>query len=139
MMENGSRLASLATSALRAAFPEVPFQYRESARVFANLPGPCAQLSPLEISDDGDEITAFLGAVTHAHVGCYDDELSAEQREERIVRDLVAFVRDLLDDRIVATTALGGRLGGWRRIEIGEPLPSGGRIWQRYVWSGPLL
>ena len=131
-------LAPLANAALRSAFPEVPFVSADPPDPVATLDGPCAELSPMQVCDDGDEITVHLGTTTHAHLACHDDALSDAERERQTVEDMVAFVRDLFADRIVATTGLGGRIGGWRRIAADEAVPRNGRVWRRYVWSRPL-
>jgi hypothetical protein len=51
------------TQALRAAFPDVLFDYALPPDPVAKLEGPCAEMSPLLICDDGDEATIYLGEV----------------------------------------------------------------------------
>ena len=60
-------LATHITEALRSAFPEVAFVLFSAPDPVATLDGPCADLSPLQIFDDGDEAIIYLGTVTHVH------------------------------------------------------------------------
>src|SRR5687768_3456956 len=109
-------LATHIVTALSSAFPERAFIISSPPDPVATLDGPCGELSPLQICDDGDEATIYLGAITHGHFGCYEDGISGDERHRQIAENVVDFVRDLLSDRIVASSSLGGRIGGWRRL-----------------------
>lgn len=124
--------------ALCAAFPALPFVFDEPPTPVATLAAPSPALDPLQICDDGDEAIVYLGNVTHAHLGCHDEALSEEAKQQQIAADVVQFVRDLFADRIVASSTLGGRIGGWRTLAPGEALPGPSMLSSRYVWSRPL-
>ncbi|MES2468005.1 MAG: hypothetical protein V4675_11935 [Verrucomicrobiota bacterium] len=131
-------LAFHITEALRSAFPEVPFILSSPPDPVATLDGPCAELSPLQICDDGDEATIYLGTTTHGHLGCYDEGLSEDQKHRQIADDVIDFVRDVFSDRIVASSSLGGRIGGWRRLCPEDDTPGPSMFKRQYVWSRPL-
>lgn len=88
-------LATHITEALHSAFPEVAFVLSCPPGPVATLDGPCAELSPLQIFDDGDEATIYLGTITHGHLGCYDEGISEDKRHKQIADDVIDFVRDL--------------------------------------------
>jgi hypothetical protein len=102
------------------------------------LEAPCDELSPLQICDDGDEATIYLGTITHGHFGCYDNGISEEQRHQHIAEEVVDFVWDLISDGIVASSSLGGRVGGWRRLSPDTGIPKPSMLKQQYLWSRPL-
>jgi len=122
------------TQALKTAFPEIPFVFSSPPDPAASLVGPC-ELSPLQICDDGEEASIYLGGITHGHLGCYDDDLTEDERLRKIADDVTDFVRDLLSDRIVAMSLLGGLAGGWRRLSADEALPARSIMKRQFVWS----
>ena len=126
------------TQALKTEFPEVPFVFPSPPDPIASLLGPCKEFSPLQICDDGDEATIYLGTITHGHLGCYDDDLTEDDKQRRIADDVTDFVRDLLSDRIVAMSMLGGVAGGWRRLSADEALPAHSILKRQFVWSHAL-
>jgi hypothetical protein len=133
-------LAERIRIALQTEFPEVPFRFGVSDSV-ASLDSPSSEVGTLDICDDGDEATIYLGSITHAHLGCYDDTLSEEQRADRVTEDVVSFIRALLADRVVGFRALGGMVGGYRMLSHDETKPDRSRfrpLSRLYLWSGPL-
>lgn len=85
------------------------------------------------VSDDGDEVIIFLGNFTHTHFSCYD-ELSIDEKEKRIAKDVAGFFEKLFDDRIL----VWGKdivMGGWE--ELKEKHSTRKTIFKRHVWSGP--
>ena len=81
--------------ALRERFPERSFKFLKDNDPFATLETPWPPLGRLEISDDDDEVTVYLTEVAHGHFGCYDDNLSLDQKERRIAQDVVDFLSAL--------------------------------------------
>ena len=125
-------------TALSSAFPEIAFILSSPPDPVATLDGPCAELSPLQICDDGDEATVYLGEITHGHFGCYGNGITVDESHRQITEDVIDFVRDLLSDRIVASSSLGGRIGGWRRLSPEDHTPGPCMFKRQYVWSRPL-
>jgi hypothetical protein len=126
------------TQALKTRLPEVPFVFSCPPDPTASLFGPCEELSPLQICDDDDEATIYLGTISHGHFGCYEEGITEDERHQLIAEDVADFVRDLLSNRIVAMSTLGGRVGGWRRLSADEVSPSPSVLKRQYVWSHPI-
>lgn len=74
-------------------------------------------LENIEIHDDGDELTLYLGKFTHLHISNYDDQLNEEQKAQEIVRDTVAFLSDVFDDEVVFW---GSHRGGGGTYRLGH-------------------
>jgi hypothetical protein len=129
-------LANHLVQTLKSAFPELPFVFAEPPEAVATLTGPCEEMSPLKIFDDGDEATIWVGTITHSHFGNYEEGVTEDWRHQYIAENVVKFIRDLLADRVVAMSTLGGLVGGWRRLEMGEALPERSRWKKQYLWSG---
>ena len=123
---------------LRERFPEHPFEFREEPQPFATLDAPCSGIGRLELCDDGDEVTVYLTELTHGHFGCYEDDLSEEEKEKVIASDVADFLGALFADRVVAFRVLGGLAGGWRLLDDGEALPAPSKIKSQFVWSHPI-
>ena len=108
---------------------------------------PCAvfpaihpDVGTISICDDGDELTVHAGNYTHTHFSNYDDELTEEQKAEKISDEVIEFLKDLFSDKIVLYRSYG-IFGGWYPREENEKKESKGIFNNRrkeYVWSGPL-
>ena len=124
---------------LKSAFPEKTFRFSQPPEPVASLPSPCKALGGLEICDDGHEATVYLTEATHSHFGCYEDQLSIGQKEERISCDVIAFLKALFADRVVVWCFAGGIAGGWRVLQPGEALPKRSHVRRQFVWSRELI
>jgi hypothetical protein len=113
------------------------------AVVFGVPPAACATFAAahpavgdIQIFDDGSEVTLMAGRFTHDHFSDFDSK-SAEEAENNIVDDVVAFLDRLFADQVVLWGSHRGR-GGWYirgAKEVREAVRSNGPL---YVWSGPL-
>lgn len=123
--------------ALASRFPDRFFVIGTFPDADVTLPFPYEKIGPLEISDDGDEVTVFIGEVTHGHFGCYEESYSEEEMHRQIVENVMDFLDDLFADRVVLFRALGGRTGGWRTL-ASDQQPK--RFWfgEQFLWSRPL-
>jgi hypothetical protein len=92
-------------------------------------------IGDLIIADDVDEITVYLGSLTHSHFSCYEP-ISEEEKVQIIVANVISFLDDLFADHILMWIAEDSTRGGWRRLESGELRPEPNA--RNYVWSGPL-
>lgn len=88
------------------------------------------------IEAEENEITVFIGSITHGHFGSYEDNLSDEEHAAVIASDVVEFLVDLFDDKILLFTSFWG--GGWSKVENGfeDNFLPGRRTW--FNWSGPI-
>ena len=129
-------------AAFEPRFPDRGMRLERSAiapdRTFPDIVFPARHphVGDLVISDDGDEATVYIGAITHSHFGSYDESLSAERAAERIAADVADFIELLFADRVLLWKAFGA--GGWHRVE--KPATVSPRSWFRkwFVWSRPL-
>jgi hypothetical protein len=105
-------------------------------------PEPCAafpaahpEVGNIEICDDGDELTVYVGELSHGHFSNYDDNLTADQKAEIIAEKVAEFLEDLFADRIVIWRSFGGS-GGWYHVGhagLAKIIPK-----TKFVWSGPM-
>jgi hypothetical protein len=124
---------------LTAAFPDARFNTDGKGEALAVVPAKHPEVGDVLICDDGDELTVYIGEITHRHFGNYDEHLSPEERAARIATAVVNFLRDFFLDQI-ELFANGVFVGGFRvrsnrrrgwlsRFFFGR---------KTYLWSGPL-
>ncbi len=105
------------------------------------MPARCPEVGDLVVAFDNEEITVFVGDLTHCHFtpGAAGNPEAVDQVGE-CVREAVDFVRGVLGDRWVIWSYPNGAGGCY---EIGEeenpmadaPLP--GEDARSFLWSGP--
>jgi hypothetical protein len=105
------------------------------------IPARCPEVGDLVIAFDNDEITVFLGNLTHCHfTPGAGGNLEAPDREGECVRVAVDFVRAVLHDRMVMWRYPNGA-GGCYRIEDEDnrmaDTPLKGEEVASFLWSGP--
>src|SRR5262245_30634727 len=104
--------------ALKTTFPKLPFEYSGDGNVIASFPMPNG-VGSLRICDDGDEITLFLGDITHCHFS--QDYLGDGKYspEPEVCNAAIQYLKDLISDRVLFYHARDrGRDGS-------GPLPAG--------------
>jgi hypothetical protein len=74
-----------------------------------------------------------VGELTHGHFASYDDTVSRDANEARIVASVVEFLEAVFADRVEFFTS--GRMGGWRKL--GSSSLPGDPAEHVLVWSGP--
>lgn len=123
--------------ALQARFPDRNVQRgRDSAEV-AFVPSAHPGFGDLSITMDSEEITVFVGNITHCHFE-YDASLADDPaRTVAMPEALLRFLAELFSDRRVVWKAFGPLVGGSYLRRDAEPVRSG-LIVRRFVWSGPL-
>src|ERR1043165_4758044 len=107
---------------LKQSFPDQAFVFNKPPKPDVSLKSPCQALGEMDISDDGDEITIYF-TLTHGHFNCDEESLTVEQREQKIVDDVIAFLEALFKDRVVIWGLPGYVAGGWRVLQAGETAP----------------
>ena len=107
-----------------------------ASRDFASFEAKHPEVGNVVIEDDGTELTVSVGNIHHGYFGSYEVNLSDEEREAAIARDIVEFLTDLFDDKYLLYKSRWG--GGWRRVEEGfkRTMLPGKKSW--YKWSGPV-
>lgn len=125
---------------LQTEAPEIVFHRGDGGTRLGSelfLQAPNSAVGELHITDEGDELTAFIGGM-HGHWGCYEQGLSEAERREHIAREMLQFIRDVVSDRIefYGSKASGGlrKVGSKPRSFLSKLLH--GR--QTHTWSGPV-
>lgn len=124
---------------LQARLPAATFERSTASDAIVVFPAKHSDVGNLEVYDDGDELTVYVGSFTHVHFNNYDEGLTEAERAERIAGDVVGFVEDILADRIEFYGSHHG--GGGCRYRDEQPpgllsMLAHGK--KKYVWSGPI-
>ena len=117
---------------LRARFPDRAFAPGSQPDRAVVYPAQHPEVGAIEIMDDGDELTIYLGTFTHCHMSNYDDAPEEEKAKE-IVESTVAFLGEIFGDRVVFWGSHKDG-GGTCHVSIPNRYPAGQRL---FVWSGP--
>ena len=132
-----SKLGDAAKAAVRENFPDIQARYDE-------LPAPIVTIQPthpdfgaIEILDADQEITVTCGNFTHVHLDNYDEGISTQERERRIVARLVSFLADVFSDRMEFWGSHRG-MGGCRARGSQGAVSRALVGTTAFVWSGPL-
>lgn len=87
-------------------------------------------------------VEVAIGEIIRDSFKSYDTHLPVRERERRLTRDVVRFLGELFDDRLLfwRSTDPAERCGWRERGEAGhsDPLVLDDRTYVVYVWSGPL-
>lgn len=107
----------------------------QEGRTFAAIEPPWPGFGRLVVHDDRIEITVGLGEFTHVHFDCWEDGLEDAERVRRICAEVVAFIADVLDDKLEVWVSdrAGGCHETGRPSELSRDYPDA----RRGVWSGP--
>lgn len=125
-------MRSLATS-----FPTAHFTIHEDTNRVASLPMPNGQ-GELSIHDDGDELTFFLGDITHCH---FSQEYLGDGKyspEAEVIKNAIDYLRDLLADKVVFYRARNGGGDGSIQCPSEEQLSKVLADCNCFVWTKPL-
>ena len=131
-----SDLSKQTKKALQHRFPHSAVTYDEG-------PGPIATIAPIypefgvvEVIEGADELTVNCGNFTHVHLSNYDEGISPEERNQRVVASLIDFLSDVFADRIEFWGSHRG-IGGCRRRESQDPGLEFESKGATFTWSGP--
>jgi hypothetical protein len=125
-------------------FPNLAWTLSQDSRVLT-IQSPCQEVGSVEIQDDDDELTVFVGNFTHWHVGCYEENFSALDKTEYIATNVAEFLTDLFNDKIVMWGSHSGGGGFYNRDEAPRKSKKGwfgfGEVKDdknEWVWTGKL-
>ena len=121
---------------LRSRFPNTKFTIIEGRFRELRIDAPHQGLDFVTVGYDGEEATVCVGELTHGHFNPYDKSLSEEARVRWVCGEVMAFLADLMGDRVVVWSSGPQRSGGWTMLEPGitPSLPKGVSA---HLWSGP--
>jgi hypothetical protein len=132
-----TKLLETFTEELRARIPGQEFSINEEEYV-VSIPARNADVGPIEIQGDEDELVVFVGNFTHWHAGCHEEALSEQEKARDIANQVVEFLEELFSDQIVmwGSHKYGG---GFHRIKDKPNSKSWfgfGKLHKEWVWSG---
>jgi hypothetical protein len=115
---------------MRSQFPALQFS-SDDERKLISIPPVCNEVGSIDIQDDYDELTIFVGNFTHWHCGYFDEKSGNLDEVKEIVSEVAEYLQDMFNDKIFMWgSAMKG--GGTELIEENfKPNKQG------YVWSGP--
>jgi hypothetical protein len=123
--------------ALKTAFPAAPFEYSGQGNLVASLPIP-NRIGDLKLCDDGDEITVFLGDVTHCHFSqdyLGDGKYSSEPE---VCDAVIQYLTDLFSERVFFYHARDRRRDGSGPVPPPDELEEIKKDCRCFVWSRAL-
>jgi len=127
-----------------ALIPMLQQRYSNKELTVGDPPGPIATFPPkhlcvgaLEICDDGDEATIYIGKITHGHFNPYNAELSQEEIDNQVTEDVIDFLEDVFANRILLWKSKIRGSGGWQHLDYVERPVALDSDSEYYVWSGP--
>jgi len=89
------------------------------------------------LEEDGDEVTIFVGDITHGHFGSYESSLSLKQDHEEIVaQSVVSFLIDLFADKYFLKQSRW--YGSWIRCDKVKETDMLSPKVRWFKWSGPI-
>jgi hypothetical protein len=120
---------------LKSEFPSLHFAVDEE-KYLVVIPPIHKEYGNIEIEDDGDEFIVMVGKFTHWHAGCYREDFSERERAEAISDDVIDFLREIFDDKIVTWGSHNGG-GGFMSRDALQSDGSELEKHQKWFWSGP--
>lgn len=122
---------------LASSFPREDFQFHDEANRIASILMPNGR-GELVIHGDGDEITYFLGDITHCH---FSQEYLGDGKyssETEVIEEAIDYLQDLLSDQVVFYRARSGGRDGSIQCPSEEQLAKVLADCNCFVWSKPL-
>lgn len=124
---------------LKANYPNLQFSVSEKEK-HITIPAKSNEVGDITIYDDAHELTVGVGNFTHWHASCYEETLSEKEKADLIVSEVIDFLTDLFNEKIVmwGSNESGG---GFYNIEgnLNEqdaPLEPEKEL--KYVWLGKI-
>ena len=132
-------LLTVMTKELKVNFPNLQFSVNEKEK-YITIPAKSNEVGNVTIYDDSHELTVGVGDFTHWHASCYEDSLNEKEKTNFIVAEVIEFLTDLFNEKIVmwGSTETGG---GFYNIEGNlseQDAPLEPENEEKYVWSGKI-
>lgn len=117
-------------SELQSQFPLLKFS-SDDEKKFISIPPVCSEVGSIDIQDDYDELTVFVGNFTHWHCGYFDEKMGNPDEVNKIVSEVSECLQNIFNDNVFMwSSAMKG--GGYELIDDNFKTNK-----QGYVWSGP--
>jgi len=115
---------------IESKFPFLQF-CSDSKKKLISIPSACSEVGTIDIQDDYDELTIFVGNFTHWHCGYFNVSTDNLDKVNEIVSEVADYLDKMFNDLIFMWgNAMNG--GGTELIEENFKANKRG-----YVWSGP--
>jgi hypothetical protein len=124
-------------AAVRVNFPDSTVSYGESPEPIVTIAPMHPDFGTIEVIDDECELTVACGNFTHVHMSNYDEGISPEEREKRIIASLIDFLADVFTDRVEFWGSHQGG-GGCRLRKSQGPVSEFALGSATFTWSGPI-
>ena len=115
---------------IECQFPSLQFSTDDEKKLIS-IPPVCKEVGSIDIQDDDDELTIFVGNFTHWHCGYFNKRSGNLDEINEIVTEVAEYLRDMFNDKIFMWGS-SRKHGGTKLIEEGFKTKK-----QGYVWSGP--
>ena len=119
---------------LLTRFPYRGFQTENSGNAIGVFPATNPEVGNVQVCDDGDQATLFIGELTHLH---FDFDSAEKEPEKRVTNDVLEFLDELFADRILIWKSRTGGDGAMP-LETANLFSSIDANDSTFVWSGPI-
>ena len=110
-------------------YPSLKFPCDKEKKLIS-IPSEHEAIGSIDIQDDINEFTVFLGRFTHLHLGYYNADLASTDQLDETVSLVIEYLEDLFTDRIFIWATSNS--GGSEYIDDEFQTNKDG-----FVWSGP--
>lgn len=118
---------------LRTSFGDVSVERTPAGEVSLRFAAAHSEVGDAVAVVEGDEVTVYIGAITHGHFNRFD--VDPADRNRSIANDVAAFLANVFGDRVVLWKH--GTSGGWRSLGD-EEKPMRLKHGATFTWSGPV-
>lgn len=122
---------------LEQCFPDLGMTMQTEPCPTAVFPPVHPDIGPVTVSDECDEITIEIGGFTHNHYNRFGFDLSERERVLAITEDVLDFLQQLFNDRVLLYRNTREVYGGCRVLGPDEDIPPAGKGVEYFLWSGP--
>lgn len=122
---------------LQQRYTDKGVQINLSGNPIAVFPAKHPAVGGIEIYDDGDEATVYIGDITHTHFNPYNHELTQDEIDQEVSEEVIGFLEDIFADQILFWKSKHSGSGGWQHIDLRETSIGLDEEAEYFLWSGP--
>ena len=106
-----------------------------------SIPSINNEIGNIDIQDDIDELTIFIGDFTHWHAECYNDKLNKKEKAQYIANEVIEFLKKLFNDEIImwSSHTQGAGICDKNNKPFKKTWFGFGKERKFWVWSGKLI
>ena len=133
-----SDLSTQAKRAVQAEFRGQQISYGEPPEPIITVAPVHPDFGPIEVLDDEVELTVHCGRFTHVHISNYDEGITPEEHNTRVVASLVTLLHEIFADRVEFWGSHRSGGGFRTRGSQGPVSKALGVTEAEFTWSGPI-